>query len=765
MASALCALAPGSFTVNPAEAKPVALDIPAGDLSQALIALSRQSGLSIGIAGELPAHRTPKVRGSIEPTEALARMLRGSGLQAVTSANGLLRLVPTPRRLTPKASDGARTAIADIVVTGRKRDERLNDVPISISVIRPDGDGTPAASRGVHDVLSSIEGAFATNLGPGRDRIFLRGVADSAFNGPTQATVSLFLDEARVSYATPDPDLRLVDIARVELLRGPQGTLYGSGALGGIVRIVPNKPDLASWSGTGAIEGSAIGGGGYGGAAEVVLNAPIMRDRLGIRSAFYADRTGGWIDDPTRAARNVNRVTRYGARLSGRWAFAEDWTADISLSAQWIDARDSQYATRGLTKNTAIAEPHDNDFLAATLSIHGRIGDLDLISASAFVTHEVTSLFDAGAVAGLRALPVPLGYQDVRELTLATQEWRISDPAAVRPWLAGISLLSAENSYRGTFLPDGAPSMALLALHDDALEAAAFGELTQPITDRLGVTAGTRVFFAKIDNEQAGQTRRRARKSGLTPSATLSWRVGDGSLLWLRYASAIRPGGINPDGDPSARAFRADDLKSIELGWRLRGWRDRLHINGAIFGLRWKNVQSDIAGTDGLIRTINAGRARNIGMELRSTLNLAPFSLDGNITVQHGRLYRPSTAANAVGDDNRLPVLPDYAGRLKLSLDLPLGALDASWFVAARYIGSARLSFDPDLARSMGDYWLADGGLSLTAGPWRSIFSITNLTDRRGDSFSFGNPFSLRLADQRTPAQPRSLNIRIERKF
>lgn len=761
----MCALALGSFVAGPAHAKPVALDIPADDLSGALIALSRQSGVSIGIAGALPAHRTRAVRGTIEPAYALGMLLRGSGLRAVTSANGLLRIEPIPGRTTPKRSDIAGDAVADIIVTGRKRDERLGDVPISISVIRPGGDESLIGPRGVHDILSSIEGAFSTNLGPGRDRIFLRGVADSAFNGPTQATVSLFLDEARVSYATPDPDLRLVDVDRIEMLRGPQGTLYGSGALGGIVRIVPNKPDLASWSGAGAIEGSAIGGGGSGGAAEIVLNAPIIRDRLGIRSAFYVDRSGGWIDDPARAARNVNRVTRYGARLSGLWTFADAWTVDVGLSAQWINARDSQYATRALTKSTAIAEPHDNDFLAATVTIHGRIADLDFVSASAFVAHEVTSLFDAGAVAAGRALAAPLGYQEVRELKLRTQEWRISDPAAVRPWLAGISLLSAENSYRGTFLPQGAPAAAVLSLHDDALEAAAFGEITQPITDGLRITAGARAFYSKVDNEQAGQTRRQARKNGVTPSATLSWQVGDGSLLWLRYASAIRPGGINPDGDPGARGFRADDLKSIEIGWRLRGWRDRLRINGAIFGLRWENVQSDIAGTDGLIRTINAGRARNIGVELRSTLDLAPFALDGNITVQHGRLYRPSAAANAVGDDNRLPVLPDYAGRLKLSLDVPLGDLATNWFVAARYVGSARLSFDPDLARSMGDYWLADAGFSLAAGPWRSVLTIANLTDRRGNSFGFGNPFSLRQADQRTPAQPRTLSIRIERNF
>jgi len=717
------------------------------------------------MAGTLPRQRVAPLRGTIEPSVALQRLLRGSGLHAVATASGVWRLDPLPRvRAGLVARESRLDGDRDIVVAATKRDEYLSSVPISISVIRPDPAERLIDGRGVHDLIGNGVGAFATNLGPGRDRIFLRGVADSAFNGPTQSTVSLFLDDARVSYATPDPDLRLVDVDHVELLRGPQGTLYGTGALGGIVRIVPKKADPAEWEGFAAVEGSVVEHGGRGGAIEAGFNAPLVADRLAVRVVGYADQSGGWIDDSGRGRRNINRARRYGGRLTARWRFATDWTVDAGLTTQWINADDSQYAVSGRTKATAVAEPHDNDFLAATVTIRGVIGALDMLSTSAYVTHEVESIFDAGNVASAQGLATPLAFSDLRQLKLGTQEWRVSDPSAARPWVAGISLLTAENSYRGTFRPTSAAAVPALALHDDALEVALFGEASLPLGQGFTATGGLRAFLSKVDNEQAGQTRRRARTTGVTPSATLSWAPDEEKMVWLRYASAVRPGGINPDGDPRLADFRSDDLKNIEIGWRLRLAR-RLRFSGALFALRWENIQSDSLGTDGLVRTINAGKARNFGAELSSSLDLHPWSIEGNLTVQHARLYEPSQASNAIGDDNRLPVLPDYTGRLKVGYAWQVADADAGLFVTGRYVGHARISFDPGLARSMGGYWTADAGMTLSMAPWRVALTVSNLFDGKGDSFGFGNPFSFRVERQRTPIRPRTLAFRIERKF
>lgn len=717
------------------------------------------------MAGALPAHPTPRIRGRIEPETALARLLKGSGLRAVRAAPGLWRLEPQAVATRAPARAPVAMALDEIVVTGRKREEPLGTVPIAISVIRPGMMDAMTAHRGVHDLLASVEGAFTTNLGPGRDRIFLRGVADSAFNGSTQSTVNLYLDEARVSYATPDPDLRLVDIDRIEVLRGPQGTLYGSGALGGIVRIIPATPDLQHWSGVAAIEGVAVAHGSPGGAVEGVLNAPVLPGRLAIRVAAYGEQAGGWIDDRARGAANVNRSRRAGVRATLGWRIADGWRADVGITSQWLNVRDSQYAFRGLARSTARAEPHDNDFLAATATVRGTLGPFDLTSATAYVTHEFGSIYDATLRAPALGLASPLGFEEHRVLRLATQELRVSDAASRRPWVAGMTLLHAENTLDDRFLPAASPNVPLLSRHDSSLEAALFGELTQPLGTRWSATIGARAYLARVDNEQAGRMRRRARKYGMTPSLTLSWHPLDRGVVWLRYASAVRPGGINADGDPYARAFRSDELASLELGWRLTLADGTLLVNGGLFGLRWDNVQSDALGTDSLVRTINAGRARTIGAEVSATLTANPFRLEGHLTLQHGRLYRPSAAANALGDDNRLPVLPDIAGGLKLSYRRAMGAATLGAFVAARYTGSARLSFDPALNRPMGDFWVGDVGAELSRGDWTIALTIANLLDQREDSFGYGNPFTARLIGQHTPLQPRTLTLRLQRTF
>lgn len=276
---------------------------------------------------------------------------------------------------------------------------------------------------------------------------------------------------------------------------------------------------------------------------------------------------------------------------------------------------------------------------------------------------------------------------------------------------------------------------------------------------------GARGYYARVDNEQNGQARRRATKTGVTPSVTIAWHPDERHVIWLRYASAVRPGGINTDGDPTARTFRSDDLKNIELGWRLTMADGRITLNGSMFGLRWENVQSDILGLDSLVRTINAGRASNFGAELSGKFRVAPFEIEGNLTVQHGRLNRPSVAANALGDDNRLPVLPDYAGGLKLSYVKPVADIDTRWFISARYLGAARLSFDPVLSREMGDYWVSDIGLEASRGTWKAGITVANMLDQGENSFGFGNPFTVRNVDQRTPLQPRTVTIKILKNF
>lgn len=236
-----------------------AFDVPKGSLSNALPLISRQGGVSISVAdAALWQSRVRSVRGRMSIDEAIRRMLAGSGTRAVRvsatswrieqapEAKVARRATSPPRTKAPSRSSAPVNMVAapedEIIVTASKVDIPYASYAGVATVL--DGDDLAfGGERGMDSILSRMATLSSTHLGSGRNKLFIRGIADSSFTGPTQSTVGQYLGDIRLSYNAPDPDLRLYDVANVEVLEGPQGTLYGAGSLGGIIRVVPNAPD------------------------------------------------------------------------------------------------------------------------------------------------------------------------------------------------------------------------------------------------------------------------------------------------------------------------------------------------------------------------------------------------------------------------------------------------------------------------------------------------------------------------------------------
>ncbi|MCI4588934.1 TonB-dependent receptor [Sphingobium sp. BYY-5] len=767
-----CAAAMGAFALSAAAnverayANPTVIDIPAGPLAGAIDALSRQARISVAVQGRLPAIRTRAVRGRMEPGEALARLLAGSGWRARQVAPALWQLVRAPegsRPTTPppRPAQHPITPPLNIVVTALKREQLLSSAPVSIAVAPGDRFAGGSSARGSSDLGEEVGSVFSTHMGPGKERLFLRGVADSPFNGPTQSTVGLFLDDARINYALPDPDLRLVDIDRVEVLRGPQGTLYGAGTLGGVVRIDTNRPRLDESAGGIAIEGSTVARGGDGGALEGWVNVPLIRDRLGLRAVAYVDRDGGWIDDSERQKTNINSVRRLGGRVNLRWKPDARWTMDLSVVAQGLKARDTSYATEGLTRATALAEPNRNNFLLVRIDAKGPIGGIDFLSSTAIENNNVVSRYDASAVAGSVGLAGPTAYDEKRSIYLITQEFRLSRSQGPFKWLAGVSIVDAVNVNFGTFNANSGGSVQVRRQGNLSLEAAAFGEGTLALRNNLDLTLGVRAFVSNIWDDPRKTSDPSIDQYGLSPSAALAWRPTPGSLLWVRYASAVRPGGRNLDGAGTLVTFASDKLHNIELGSRLSLLDGHLDLDLTGFALRWHNVQSDRVGLDGLVVTTNVGDASNYGIETAVRGTWRDFALELSATRQHGRLE----SALIEDSDLRLPVLPDISGRARLSWNRQVNDWGLGAYMSANYWGPTRLGFDPNLPLDIGARWLVGAGVSASRDGWRAVLSVSNLLDNRSNSFSFGNPFTYRLQPQFTPQQPRTVMLRLERSF
>lgn len=679
-----------------------------------------------------------------------------------------VRVGPSSYRLVrkhdaPTQADPVEIASApqqDIVVTANKRDESLLDIPLSLSVVPFAKGASMRGAVGTAEIAARIEGLALTNVGPGHNRQFIRGVADSPFSGPSQSTVSVQIDNIRATYNAPDPDLALVDVERVEVLKGPQGPLYGTGALGGVYHIVTRRPDLERTSGFVAAEGGLINDGDYGLGGQAMLNVPVASGRLGVRAVAYSSKEPGWIDTPAGSDRNYMTMT--GGRLAARAVPAEGWTVDVAGAIQWLHVDDSQYvfSRHSRFRSSTVSEPQDNDFRMASITVQGALGTTNIVAAAGLVGHEVKSGLDATASASALGVNGPAFVNDERRFRVLDSELRASSSATSSlQWLAGLSYLSADNRQDSEVSTSGAATpQPLLSWRQQVSEWAVFGDISIPLLARVKGTLGGRLFHWSIENEagvSAVPASTSRQKTGVTPSLALQWRLNDRSMIFARYASAFRPGGLSPTGGTSS-IYDSDELANFEIGARLSPLR-HLSVSGTLYHTRWLHIQTDTLLANGLVSTRNAGNGDIDGMDLSLSWQPDGWTLEGGAQLQHARLTEafPGT----VSDDARLPVVPDISARLAVAHRLPFGVWQSEIRLAARYNGSARLSLDPGLDRKMGDYATVDLSFTLTKGPWSFAANATNLLDSRADSFAFGNPFSIRTAPQFTPLRPRDLNI------
>ncbi len=773
-------LAEGSPGIGPAQAreKPAgqerfSFDLPAGPLSASLSRFSELTGLSVGYPGALPVVTVRRVSGSMTAEAALRKLLDGTHLRAVRAGPRLYRLeealsraaerAPVPAGLPP-AGPGA-----DIVVTALKRPQSLDDVALSVSLLGPDGLRSASRSLASRDMSLSMEGLAMTNLGPGRNRQFIRGVADSPFLGQSQSTVAVQVDDARVTYNAPDPDLRLIDVDRVEILKGPQGPLYGSGVLGGIYHVVTRRPELDEASGWTRLSGSVVDHGGTGSGGEAMVNLPLVEGRLAVRAVGYRFLDGGWIDNEG-VANDSNATRTSGLRLGLKWALSPDWTVDAGYAVQNIASRDSQYllaAGRGLERPGHIPEPTDNDFMLVHGTVTGRLGGLQLLSATSYVRNAFGYGLDASAAAADFGLSGAAWFNDDRHYSLFNQEVRLSSGKG-SSWVAGASYLRAVASDRAIVTGASGTPRTVEQTHRIVTEYALFGEATVPVMARLDATLGARLFYSLAQDETREAGKRRVDESTgkiiLSPSLSLAYHLAGGGIVYLRYARAMRPGGLAPSGMTASGHFDADELGTFDLGMRRGFWGDRLLLSGSAYYTDWQEIQSDYLLANGLITTRNAGRGRIIGVEAAADWQIgAGFTLTLGGSAQDARLTRTENGTEL--EDRRLPITPGLSGRAALSRSYRWGGWSGQTAVQANYIGKARLSFDDDLDRAMQPYTTVAVNSTLERGPWTAGLRIDNLFDLRGDSFAFGNPFSIRVAPQYTPLRPRAFTLSLARRW
>lgn len=742
------------------------MDITATTLPEALAELAREARVSIGTDGALPRVPTPRLHGKMTVAEAFARLLAGSGYVAQPVSATAWRIErASPIRVAPVSQTVAPPPEAPpqpILVTATKQPVELLSLAAAVSVVgvaRMQMVGTQSASA---TIASDVDGLSLTSLGPGRNRMFLRGVADSAFSGESQSTVAVVLDEARLTYAAPDPDIRLVDMERVEVLKGPQGSLYGTGALGGIYRMVSHQAVIDETSLVSSAGVTHIYPGGTGYSLSNVANLPVLTGTAAVRLVGYTSQEPGWIDTGSRRDANDTRV--YGARLQMGVIPTDGWRVDLTGFGQWLTSRDSRYvyAPGTYTRNAQAAEPHDNDLTHIAGRLTGELSGVDVMLASAVTLQKVGDTSDATVGADGFGLADPEILLDRRRYKTSDSELRLRGHVGRLRWLTGLTHVDAQQSMAMTLRGRSSSSLTVDQDRRDSHDSAAYFNLTLPLTSALSLDGGARLFLSSVRERRqtfSGPMTRKQDKAGVTPSLALVWQPNAGRLVYVRYGSAFRQGGTDINASGTIDVLKSDELASLEAGWRQQIAGTGQAELSAWYS-RWNNVQSDLLLDNGLFETTNAGDAVILGIEGKLDLPIGhSWHLEAGGNVTDARLTR-----NALGfelKDRRLPVVPEYTLRAALRRDFTLAGMMAWARLNLRYVGPARMSFDPDIDRGMGNLVESAFELHLIRDRWQFTLSAQNLLQDKGNVFAFGNGLRYRTMDQYSPQQPATVLLSV----
>lgn len=745
-------------------------------LSEALLDLAQQANVTLIGAGACDGaalHTT--LAGSFTVQQALDQLLGGAPCAWKLLSPDAVEIRPLARTAGTAA---APPAVSELLVTATKRVRDPRQLAVSMTAVG----GSDLKATGASD---AAEGAaqldiLSTNLGPGRDKLLLRGLSDGAYTGRARSTVATYLDDLPINYNAPDPDLRLVDVERVEIARGPQSTLFGAGFLSGLYRIVAHKPDLSRFSAELSASSSITEHGSPSGDVEGYVNAPLWRDVVGMRVSAYDELDGGYLNDVVLKKDDANRTERRGVRSIFLLQPQSDWSVELTVAAQHLRSNDTQYTTPGLglNRDNRIAEPHVNDIGLVTATVRKSWGWGDLTSTSGVVRHDYASFYDATAVQNLYTTHAETSaYSEKARVTMYVQDaFLTSHGAGPFQWLAGVYGSSTQEHSPTEFLaqlsfvPQGVPVYGD-DRHDKIDEIAAYGEASWAFAPRWLAAVGGRAFniHTRTTSEVVSENfaprslDQQVTFSGFAPKISVQRELSAGDLIYAVMSQGQRTGGINSGGAVPLPAlqetYAPDKLTNYEVGVKLRLWDDRVALNSAVFYDVWKDIQTDQFRASGIPFTTNAGDAGILGLEAEAQIQLT----DNLSAVLNGRIDRTRfTNANPIFTSafvDGLPDAPNASGGGVLTYKRTLGG---DWRLTlvgeTTYVGRSHVNFDTRFPE-MGGYVRTKLLVEIRRKAVGLQVFLTNPTNAFNDTFAFGNPFNPNLTQQVTPQRPRTLGF------
>lgn len=582
---------------------------------------------------------------------------------------------PAGAQSTGSTGGGDRLAVEEIVVTATRRSERLQDVPISISVLSQ-AELTEKGIVGYEGIARETPGAVLNVASDNNARLTARGISTNGWGAGLQTTTTIYLDELPLSTigntVTLNPNL--YDIERVEFLRGPQGTLFGSGSLSGALRILTKSPDLRRYDASALVDfGHTPDGGGMRQRYNAMVNIPLITDTLALRLVGFHRDEEGYIDNLGTGVKNSNSLNDSGGRAILLWEPTERLSLRLLASYEDSDPEDASLINPALGERKRLSSKPDlytseTQIYNATLAY--QFDGAQLTSSS---TYSIAEGFFTVDLAGTSGGAYPFFLDDIYQLDTFVQEVRlVSDPGEQFDWVAGAFYLHRDQDLVGEqrSTPEFLAARGITGLPEDATfnsfgsdtrtyELAGFGELTYHLTDKLSLTGGMRYgkyggkqhtdagfnslyFFyaangisAPLAMTPVEATSRRFDSAERTSwKASLSYEPSSDLMTYVTVSTGYRTpvynaraGYVNPNDTTDLvipSGARSDDLTNYEIGLKGRWLDGRLTTNLAAYYIDWRDIQVQAnRRSDSIQFATNVGRAASQGLEAEITLTPA----------------------------------------------------------------------------------------------------------------------------------------------
>lgn len=666
------------------------------------------------------------------------------------------------------AEEGDAQSLAPIIVSAQKRNEDIQTVPVSISVIGGEQLEQMHATQ-LADYVNYVPGLQMISGGtPGVGTVVVRGISPLGSN----STVSTYIDETPLGsssfYARSAGnvlDLLPYDVDSFQVFRGPQGTLWGAGALGGVIQYVTKQPDLDQRSiRFGADVFALDGAGDLGAGARASLSLPLLPGSLAISASVARQETPGYVDNVRTGEKDQNGFSQSAGRIALHWKASETLSVSLSALKQKVDSdSDTNVALDPVSLRPIYGERRNDNYMPEknrrdleyfSGTVNWDVGFADFVSATSYSHTRYASVVDASPTYGVLfpAFGQPSAGVSAFALDLklykTTQEFRLaSKPDDHFEWLVG-TFYTSETSrnrqiasaqrYDGSSI-EGLDPLASAQLPSSYKEYALFGDVTWKFNERFDVTAGLRWARNEQDFTQISSgailpttvTPGSADENVRTWSFGPRWHVGSNTMVYMRVATGYQPGGPNvvlPGIPPAVGSSR---LTNYEIGVKSTLADGRVMLDAALYDIDWKKIQVS-AQQNGATYLVNGGKASSKGFEGSITyMPVSGLRLGLNAAYTDASLSENVPAIGGL-DGDRLPFIPKWSAAATVDYMFPLRD---NWTAriggGLRYVGSRVTSVTHDpLALPLDSYGAVDLNADIGNDRWVFRVFVKNLTNK-----------------------------------